>query len=147
MDTTTDQAEVLFFTSPHCPACKAMRPIADSVADRFDGTVRLTEVDSSTDSVSSPTHRVRGVPTFVAIHNGTEVARAIGSRTPDQLSELFAAAEGGDRLRSRISPTDRAMRLGVGAVFAVAAVVASTPVLWIFAATAVGFATWDLVRP
>jgi len=147
MDTTTDRAEVLFFTSPHCSACKAMRPVADGVAIRFDGKVRLTEVDSAADSVSSSTHRVRGVPTFIAIHDGIEVARAVGSRTSDQLTELFVAADAGDGFRGTISPTDRAMRLGVGAVFAIAALATSTPILWVFALAAVGFATWDLVRP
>jgi hypothetical protein len=97
MHTTTDQAEVHFFTGPHSYARKAMRPAADSIATGFDDTIRLTEVDR--------------------------------------------AAEGGDGFRGTISPTDRAMRLDVGAVFALAALATSSPILWVFALAAVRFAT------
>ena len=147
MDTHTDQAEVLFFTAPHCSACKAMRPVANSVASRYDGSVRFTEVDSSADRMSPSNHRVRGVPTFIALHNGQEVGRAVGTHSADQLANLFASAESGDRKRGRISPMERAMRLGVAGMFGVVAIAASTPLLWAFALIVFVFATWDLVRP
>lgn len=147
MTTQTDQAELLFFVTPGCPTCKAMRPVADEVAAEFGDTVRFEEVDASADPVSSSAHRVRGVPTFVAFHDGEEVGRAVGSRTAAQLSELFDAASTGRRSRGLISPTDRILRIGIGVVFAVAAAVTSTPILWAFALAAIGFASWDLVRP
>ena len=147
MDTQSDQAEVLFFTAPHCSACKAMKPVANSVASRYDGSVRFTEVDSSTDRMSPSSHRVRGVPTFIALHNGEEVGRAVGTHSADQLEKLFVSAETGDQKRGRISPMERAMRLGVAGMFGVVAIAASTPVLWVFALIALVFATWDLIRP
>ena len=124
-----------------------MRPIADEIEIRYDGTVTMVEIDTATDSESSSTHRVRGVPTFIAIRDGSEVGCVVGSRSPTQLEALFEAASSGSRVRERVAPTDRGLRLGVGGVFAGAASVTSTPVLWIFAAAAVMFATWDLVRP
>lgn len=116
------------------------------VADRFDGRVRLTEVDSNADPETPSLHRVRGVPTFIAVHDGVEVARAVGSRSPEELTELFEVAVTGDTIQARLSTTDRGMRIVVAGIFAVAAVVTSTPILWVFAAGAVGFATWDLFR-
>jgi thioredoxin-like negative regulator of GroEL len=124
-----------------------MRPVANSVARRYDGSVRFTEVDSSADRMSPSNHRVLGVPTFIAIHNGEEVGRAVGKHSADQLEKLFTSAESGDHKRGRLSPTERAMRLGVAGMFAVGATVASTPVLWAFALVAVVFAIWDLIRP
>lgn len=118
MSTYTDRTEVLFFTTPHCSTCKAMMPVANAVAVRFGSAVRFTEVDSTTDPVTPSAHRVRGVPTFIAIHQGSEVARAVGTRTPQQLTELFEAAVSGSRLRGQLSRTDRSLRLGVAAVFA-----------------------------
>lgn len=119
MSTYTDRTEVLFFTTPHCSTCKAVMPVANAVAVRFGSAVRFTEVDSTTDPVTpSAAHRVRGVPTFIAIHQGSEVARAVGTRTPQQLTELFEAAVSGSRLRGQLSRTDRSLRLGVAAVFA-----------------------------
>ncbi len=147
MDTHTDQAEVLFFTAPHCSACKAMRPVANTVASRYDGTVRFTEVDSSADRMSPSVHRVRGVPTFIALNDGEEVGRAVGAHSADQLDKLFASAASGVHKRGRISPKERGMRLGVSGMFGIVAVAASTPVLWAFALIALVLATWDLVRP
>jgi len=146
MGAHTRDAEVLFFTTPHCSICKTMRPIADEIAYRYDGAVTMVEIDSATDSESSSTHRVRGVPTFIAMRDGSEVGRVVGSRSPTQLEALFEAASSGSRIRWRIAPTDRALRLGVGGVFAGVALVTSTPVLWIFAVAALVFATWDVVR-
>jgi thioredoxin-like negative regulator of GroEL len=147
MDTHTGQAEVLFFTAPHCSACKAMRPVANTVARRYDGTVRFEEVDNSADRISPSAHRVHGVPTFIALNDGEEVGRAVGAHSADQLDKLFASAASGVRKRGRISPKERAMRLGVAGMFGVVAVAASTPVLWAFALIALGLATWDLFRP
>lgn len=147
MDTQTHQAEVLFFTGPHCSACRAMRPVATAVASRYAGSVRFTEVDSSADRTSPDSHGVRSVPTFIALHDGEEVGRAVGTHSADQLMRLFASAESGDRKRGRISPMERAMRLGVAAMFGIVAVAASAPVLWAFAIMALVLATWDLIRP
>lgn len=147
MDTHSNQAEVLFFTAPHCSACTAMRPVANAVASRYDGAVRFTEVDSSADRMSPSSHRVRGVPTFIALNNGEEVGRAVGTHTGDQLDKLFASAESGVHKRGRISPKERGMRLGVAGMFGVIAIAASTPLLWAFALVAFVLATWDLVRP
>ena len=104
------------------------------------------EDDSTTDPEPSSLHRVRGVPTFIALRDGAEVGRSVGSRSPDQLTELFEAAASGNRFRGRISTTDHGMRLGVAVVFGIAAVATATPILWVFALAAAGFATWDLVR-
>lgn len=147
MDTHTDQAEVLFFSAPHCSTCKAMRPVAHNVASRYDGTVRFTEVDSADERTSPSIHRVRGVPTFIALNDGEEVGRAVGAHSADQLDKLFATAVSGVHRRGRISPKERGMRLGVTAMFGIVAVAASTPVLWAFALIALLLATWDLVRP
>lgn len=147
MGTQMEQAEVLFFTAPRCSACKAMRPVANDVASRYRGSVRFTEVDSSDDPASPSRHRVRGVPTFIALHNGEEVGRAIGAHSAEQLDKLFTSAESGRHKRGRMSSKERAMRLGVAAMFAVVALAAATPVLWAFALIALVLATWDLVRP
>lgn len=147
MNTQTDQAEVLFFTAPHCPTCKAMRPVATDVAAQFNGTVKFTEVNSASDPESPSQHRVRGVPTLIAFSGDTEVARAVGSHSPSAIESLFEAARSGRQLRMRISRADRAMRLTVAGLFAVAAAATATPALWVFAVLAAGFATWDLFRP
>jgi hypothetical protein len=90
---------------------------------------------------------VRGVPTFIALHDGEEVGRAVGTHSADQLAKLFASAESGDHKRGHISPMERTMRLGVAGMFGIVALASSTPILWVFALIALVLATWDLIRP
>jgi hypothetical protein len=67
MATRTHVAEVLFFTSPHCTQCAAVRSTAVDVTSTFEGEVELREIDTSTNREESRRHNVRGVPTLVAI--------------------------------------------------------------------------------
>ncbi len=105
------------------------------------------EIDATVERSVASLHGVKGVPTFVAIHDDVEVGRLVGVGTRNDLEKLFEAADSGDPTRRRISSTDRVLRLAVAAVFAGAALATGVTPLWILA-TGVGvFAVWDLVRP
>ena len=147
MATRSHDAEVLLFSSPHCSSCRAVRPTASGIAAEYGGSVSFREVNASTDQTTASRHRVRGVPTFVALHDEIEVGRLVGVGTRNDIERLFSAARSGHRTRAGISTTDRALRLVVAGTFAGAAVIAAVPLLWVFAAGATVFALWDLIRP
>jgi thioredoxin 1 len=147
MTTRSHVAEVLFFTSPHCTQCAAVRPTASDVAASFDGEVRFREIDASTDRQAAKRHNIRGVPTLIALRDDEELGRLVGARSRDEIAGMFASVHAGQRTRQTISRTDRTLRLGVAAAFGVAAIVASAPVLWVFAGGAAIFGVWDLIRP
>ena len=147
MTTRSHVAEVLFFTSPHCTQCAAVRPTAADVASSFDGEVQYREIDASTDHQATDLHRVRGVPTLVALRDDEEMGRLVGARSRDEIAGMFASVKAGERTRQTISRPDRTLRLGVAAAFGAAAVMASAPVLWVFAAGAAIFGVRDLIRP
>ncbi|MEN8239856.1 MAG: thioredoxin family protein [Actinomycetota bacterium] len=147
MTTRSHGAEVLFFSSPHCKQCAAVRPTAADVASSFEGVVQFREIDATADSETAKLHNVRGVPTLIALRDGGELGRLVGSRSHGEIARMFASVTAGKRTRQTISRPDRTLRLGVAAVFGVAAVVANAPVLWAFAAGAAVFGVWDLIRP
>jgi thioredoxin 1 len=147
MTTRTHVAEVLFFTAPHCSQCAAVRPATLDVAASFDGDVEFREIDASADSRNAKLHKVRGVPTFIALRDNEELGRFVGARSRDEITEIFASAKAGSKTRHTISRPDRVLRLTVAAAFGVAAVIASAPILWVFAAGAAVFGIWDLIRP
>ena len=147
MTTRLHVAEVLFFTSPHCSQCAAVRPAAVDVAHSFDGDVQFREIDASTNTGAAKLYKVRGVPTFVALRDDEELGRLVGARSRNEIASMFASVSAGERTRQTISRPDRTLRLGVAAAFGAAAVVASTPILWLFAAGAAAFGVWDLIRP
>ncbi len=124
-----------------------MRPTAAEVASSFEGSVGFREIDATTDRQATARYRIKGVPTLISVRDDEELGRFVGARSRDEITKIFTSAKAGTRTRHTISRQDRMLRLGVAAVFAVAAVVASTPVLWVFAAGAAVFGIWDLVRP
>ncbi len=147
MTTRSDDAEVLLFSTPHCPACRAVRPTASSVAASYGDTVSFREVDARRDPATASLYDVSGVPTMVALHDAREVARLTGVGAEADIERLFDAAATGARSSRRIPTSERALRIGVAATFAAAAVLTGVVALWPFAAAAAVFAVWDLIRP
>jgi thiol-disulfide isomerase/thioredoxin len=145
MTARSHDAEVLLFSSPHCSSCRAVRPTASEIAAAYDGSVTFREVDATTDRATASRYGVKGVPTFVAIHDDVEVGRFVGAGTRSDIARLFSAADSGDRTRRGISSTDRILRLAVATAFAGAALLIGAPVLWLFAGGATVFALWDLI--
>ena len=147
MTTRSHVAEVLFFTSPHCTQCTAVRPTVADVASTFAGEVQFREIDASADRQAAKLYNVKGVPTFIALRDDEELGRLVGARSRDDIAGMFSSVSAGERTRQTISRPDRMLRLGVAAAFGVGALVASAPVLWVFAGAAAIFGTWDLIRP
>lgn len=147
MTTRSPVAEVLFFTSPHCAQCAAVRPTAVGVASSFEGDVEFREIDATVNSQAAKMYNVRGVPTLIALRDDEELGRFVGARSHDEIAGMFSSVSAGERTRQTISRSDRTLRLGVAAAFGVAAVIASAPILWVFAGGAAVFGVWDLIRP
>ena len=147
MTTRSQVAEILFFTSPHCKQCAAVRPAAVDIASSFEGHVQFCEIDAATNGQAAKLYNVRGVPTLIALRDDEELGRFVGARSRDDIAGMFASARAGESTRTTISRSDRTLRLGVAAAFGVVAVIASAPVLWVFAAGAAVFGIWDLIRP
>ncbi|GMQ98477.1 MAG: hypothetical protein BMS9Abin17_0990 [Acidimicrobiia bacterium] len=147
MTTQQHTSDVLFFTAPHCSICRLLRPSVNEVANAFEGNVNFREVDSAADPDLATNHGVKGVPTLIAFHDGREVRRTIGSRSNQQVSDVFNAALSGIESRDSLATKDRMLRLGIALVFGVAAALSGQPVLWVLAAGAAVSALWDLVRP
>lgn len=140
-------AEVLVVTTPGCPNCRAMAPLVETAARRHDGAVTVVPVDASVDLATARQLDVRGVPTYIARHDGVEVARQTGRMSGQELDTLFAVAVSGAGDMSRTTRADRALRLGAAAVFAVAGIATSSVPLLGFAALAAAYGAWDLVVP
>jgi thioredoxin-like negative regulator of GroEL len=147
MTTRSHVAEVLFSTLHHCKQCAAVRPTAVDVASSFDGEVQFREIDASANSQAVKLYNVRGVPTLLALGDDEELGRFLGARSKDDIAGILSSVSAGQRTRRMISRPDRTLRLAVAAAFGVAAVVASAPILWVFAAGAAVFGVWDLIRP
>lgn len=84
------------FYAEWCGPCKMASPIIDSLADEFDGKVKIVKVDVDQNQVAG-NYGVMSIPTVVAFANGKEVAelRQIGfpgeAKYREILGKLIAA--------------------------------------------------------
>ena len=80
--------ELLHFTASWCQPCKQMEPlIAKLVSENL--AINYNKIDLSDEFDDAVEYGVRGVPTFIALIDGKEVARHTGVATEEKLLNLF----------------------------------------------------------
>jgi len=71
---------VLDIWSPTCAHCKKLEPIMMTIASKYDGRVKVAELNAAACPMASARLGVRGTPTVVYFREGAEVERVIGFR-------------------------------------------------------------------
>jgi thioredoxin 1 len=80
--------QLLHFTATWCQPCKQMEPlIASLVSENLD--INYDKVDVSDNFDPAVEYEVKGVPTFIALVDGKQVARHTGVATKETLLNLF----------------------------------------------------------
>ncbi len=80
--------QLLHFTASWCQPCKQMEPLIKKlVSENLD--INYNKIDVSDEFDDAVEYGVRGVPTFIAIVDGKEVARHTGIATEEKLLNLF----------------------------------------------------------
>ncbi|MGE0129019.1 MAG: thioredoxin [Blastocatellales bacterium] len=77
------------FSATWCGPCKAMLPIVERLAARFDGQAEVVKVDIDQAGELALAHGVRSVPTFLLFVNGQVAERIVGSTSESSLATLI----------------------------------------------------------
>ena len=78
--------------SPTCGPCKRLGPVLTKVATKYQGRVRVVEIDvSSTQPAVLAPLGVRAVPTLLLFDAGEEFHRVTGYHPPAWFDEMIAA--------------------------------------------------------
>jgi thioredoxin 1 len=93
----SDVPVLVEFTTSGCPACRAARPLLESLAEEFDGRARVVEVNVEEEQDLGGVFQIRAVPTLAFFRNGEFVDGTVGvppaailRRTLDRFSESCA---------------------------------------------------------
>ncbi len=65
---------------PGCAPCTALAPTIKRLAAKYDGQVKVAEINASANPQSMSKLRVRGTPTVVIFNKGKEIERVVGAR-------------------------------------------------------------------
>jgi len=78
--------------APWCGPCRMMAPAYDEAAGKFADRVRLFKLNSDENQPAAASLGIRGVPTLIAYHDGSQVAHQSGAQTGPGLNRWIEAA-------------------------------------------------------
>src|SRR6476661_5261196 len=75
------------FTAEWCAPCRMMKPVLESLAQEFDGSVRIVQLDADANPATLVRLGVRGLPTVLVFRDGQVVDRIVGAQPAARLRE------------------------------------------------------------
>jgi len=77
------------FSTTWCGPCRAMAPIVERLAARFDGRADVVKIDGDRADELTSAYGVRGFPTFLLFADGRVVERIVGMTSETALAALI----------------------------------------------------------
>jgi len=77
------------FSTTWCGPCRAMAPIVERLAARFDGRADVVKIDGDRADELTSAYGVRGFPTFLLFADGQVVERIVGMTSETALAALI----------------------------------------------------------
>jgi thioredoxin 1 len=71
------------FWAEWCGPCKALGPTIDSLADQYDGRVKVFKLNVDENPDSAQRFKIRGIPTTLFLKNGEIVDQLVGNQPKD----------------------------------------------------------------
>lgn len=95
----TPHAQILFFHTQWCPACKKAEPEIRGIAKRYPGIV-FTHVDIEKDPEMASQFSISSIPAFIALIDGKEVDRREGFKDGTDLEAFVSSTFEGQSIES-----------------------------------------------
>ena len=87
-------AVLVDFWGPNCAPCLALMPHVEELVEGFGGRVRLVKVNAPENRQICRDLRVFGLPTYLLMRDGEEVARLSGDPSLAQIREAVESVGG-----------------------------------------------------
>lgn len=88
----SDKPVLIDFYADWCPPCRMMGPVVQSLAEQYDGRVKVGKINSDEEQELAARYGVSSIPNFLIIRNGQVVDRAVGAVPSEVLEDKIDRA-------------------------------------------------------
>ena len=85
----SDLPVLLDVWSPGCAPCTALAPTIRRLAAKYQGRVKVAQMNGAANPGISSRLRIRGTPTVVLLKQGSELERVVGIRNQEYFEEML----------------------------------------------------------
>jgi thioredoxin 1 len=116
---------VVDFWAQWCMPCKMTKPILESLGNEYADKVEFLPINADNSRDILDHFKVIGIPTVLTIRNGDVAGRVTGAQKESVYRVMFDALAEGKEVKVPMTPLDRTLRLGAGALLVMYGVSAS----------------------
>ena len=80
------------FWAPWCGPCRAVAPILEQLAVKFDGKVKIGKLNVDEESILASKFKVMSIPTLILFKNGQIFQQMVGLRSIQELEDMIMKA-------------------------------------------------------
>ncbi len=80
------------FWAPWCAPCKAIAPVVDSLAEEYEGKIKVGKVNVDENPATPGKYGIRGIPTIILFKDGKVMEQVVGAVPKAQLDALIKKA-------------------------------------------------------